>query len=135
MKKKHFKPTWSLLALAPLLFIGCQSAKLEEADKRPVRVMQASTPDRDRTRLIESGTVFRSGNNESATIQRMPAIQQASLATADTMEKNLPIAKPVAGKPTLVESPFVKNKRIDIKGLKTGMIAVDPFVHKPFVVP
>ncbi len=66
----------------------------------------------------------------------MPAPSEGPRTTANTQSGQVPIAKPVPGKPGFVYSPFdPSGGYVDVSGFSPGSKAKDPYSGKVFLVP
>jgi FtsZ-interacting cell division protein ZipA len=128
----------SVVALCAISVAGCQTNRPERRDRqREAGFHQAAPTSDEPTRDPAS--------DESATRERRrerteepaptntapPPQQEAPVKTGD-----LPYAKPVAGKPGFVTSPFAPAAGyIDVRGFPPGTEVKDPYSGKTFLVP
>jgi hypothetical protein len=78
------------------------------------------TPDRDTKPEGETGAITEQPKNEGSGGDGGSAPEKPA-----SPQKEIPVARPVPGKPGMVFSPF-NNKVIDVKGIPSGRLVADP---------
>ena len=127
----------SVLALCAILSAGCNSTRPERKSKqreggfRPPP-QQTDVPSREPSSDGPSNSSRRHESRDEPPPSNNPPPQQEPVVKTG----NLDYAKPVAGKPGFVTSPFAPaSGYIDVRGFPPGTEVKDPYTGKTFLVP